>query len=78
MNLALILGVIGTAIQVAKQAVEIGKDAGPLIAAARRLLGKDTSDVTQEDLDALVVLSDALSEELMAPLPPEEAPAAVV
>lgn len=72
MNLALILGIIGTAIQVAKQAVEIGQDAGPVIAAARRLLGKDTSDVTQQDLDDLVALSDALSNELMAPLPPEE------
>lgn len=64
-----ILTTVTTAIKVAQMAIDAGKSAAPIITAIYdRITNKPVADVTQADLDALAVISDQMTADLMKPL----------
>jgi hypothetical protein len=64
-----ILSAVTTAIKVAQMAIEAGKSAAPIITAIyNRITNKPLADVKQDDLDALALVSDQMTEDLMRPL----------
>lgn len=64
-----ILSTVTTAIKVAQMAIEAGKSAAPIITAIfNRITNKKLADVTQADLDALALISDQMTADLMRPL----------
>lgn len=69
MNPLAIIAAVGTAIQFIKEGIEVGKDVTQLVQGA---LNVTKAGATQADYDALVALSDAWSEEIQRPIPPEE------
>lgn len=69
-SIATILGYINTAIALANAAIAAGRDAGPIVAAIKKLFGKE--EITQADLDELAAETDRLSAELQLPLPDGE------
>lgn len=67
-----ILSAVTTAIKVAQMAIEAGKSAAPIITAIfNRVTNKPIADVTQSDLDALALVSDQMTADLMRPLDPD-------
>lgn len=67
MNAVAILAAITEAIRVGSVLVQTGRDAMPVAEAIYRAFVKN-EEVTQEQLDAFVLETEKLSEELQAPL----------
>lgn len=66
-----ILSAVTTAIGVAKQLVALGQDVAPLLSKTYDVLVKGDK-VTEQDLDALVALTEKNSVELQVPIPDEK------
>lgn len=68
MGAVAILGYVATAIQLAQQAYQVGKDIAPILSKVYKV-ATGGENATQADIDALIAASDELSAELQAPLP---------
>lgn len=67
-----ILATVTTAINVAQKLIDAGKSAAPIITALyNRVTNKPVAVVTQADLDALALISDQMTADLMRPLDPD-------
>jgi hypothetical protein len=71
MNAVVIISAVTSAIEIAKQFIEVGKDVAPIITSIYNLLAKK-QHATQADVDLLQAQNDAWSAELQKELPPEE------
>lgn len=64
-----ILSAVTAAIKVAQLAIDAGKSAAPIITAIyNRITNKPIADVTQDDLDALALISDQMTADIQRPL----------
>lgn len=73
MEIAAIVSVASGVYELAKLAIQAGKDAGPFFQLlVDKIGGKDPAEITQEQLDELAAESERLADELMLPLEAEE------
>lgn len=64
-----ILSAVTAAIKVAQLAIDAGKSAAPIITTIyNRITNKPIADVTQDDLDALALISDQMTADIQRPL----------
>lgn len=72
MDVLAILSAVTAAIKVAQLAIDAGKSAAPIIKVIYdRVTNKPPEKVTQDDLDALALVSDQMTEQLLRPLDPD-------
>lgn len=71
MDILAIISAVSTAIAVAQRAYALGIEVWPILKRAGELLIKG-KHATKEEVAALIAMSDALSAELQAAIPPEE------